>query len=244
MKALTLIFLLLSTAISVASERLSTCVAIKPHDEAPMGSNRLWGRNSDFWPQRSILRVKFLDGSQSQQDRAWFRFQKIDSLINLSFVRVPNGPSEIRVSFAPDEGHWSWVGRSNLRISQNEPTMNLALKSGLFGDYSREWDRVVLHEVLHAAGFQHEHQSPQATIDWNKPVVYQDYYEQQGWSRQETDFQVLNRSNPRDFNGSAFDPKSIMLYSIPKRHLLSGKAVGWNRKLTPTDIMVIQSVYP
>jgi hypothetical protein len=221
-----------------------TCVAIRPAAEGAAGVARLWGRNSDFWPQGATLRVLFMDGSKSQQDRAWFRFQKIDELVNLSFVRVPTGPSEIRVSFAPGDGHWSYVGRYNARIPQSKPTMNLALTSGLFGDGSREWDRVALHEVLHAAGFQHEHQSPQATLDWNRPAVYADYWRTQGWDRWQTDYQVLNRSDAAGFNGSAFDPKSIMQYPVPKEHLLSGKAIGWNRKLTETDVRIIREVYP
>jgi len=244
MKHLLLAILLALPCVSGASERLDTCVAIKPLPQASDGAQRLWGRNSDFWPQRATIRVKFLDGSQSQQDRAWFRFQKIDSLVNLSFVRVTSGVSEVRVSFNPDDGHWSWVGRYNARRPQNEPTMNLALKSGLFGDYSREWDRVVLHEVLHMAGFGHELQSPQSTIRWNKPVVYEYYWRTQGWDRAQTDFQVINRSNPSDFNGSAFDSKSIMAYPVDPSHTLDGTKIGWNRKLTPTDIMIIQSIYP
>lgn len=226
-----------------ASQKAEGCVAIKPwNKESPAGVTRLWGATSDFWPQRAQLRVLFMDGSASQQRRAWYRFQKIDELINLTFVRVPTGPAEIRVSFDPGDGHWSYVGRDNLGIPQHRATMNLALGAW---DGSTEWNRVALHEVLHAAGFQHEHQHPQSDIPWNVPVVLRDYAMTQGWSEAETRYQVIDRSSERNFIGSAPNSKSIMMYPIAKEHVLDKKfAVGWNRKLSPVDIETLKKIYP
>lgn len=185
-----------------------------------------------------------MDGSKSQQDRAWFRFEKVTALTNLKIIRVPSGEAEIRVKFDPRGGHWSFIGKYCARIPQSQNTMNLALSGGVFGDRSNEWDRVAMHEFLHALGFQHEHQSPQNTIRWNVPYVLASYRASQGWSDAEIYEQVLNRSDPRDFNGTTFDPKSIMQYPVDKRETLDGFSVGWNRKLTPLDIAQIKKVYP
>jgi len=238
--------LLLAFALTLAScaSKPSTCVAINPTSKAPAGTESLWAYNRDFWPQRATLRVRFMDGSKSQQNRAWFRFAKVDELVNLTFVRVESGPSEIRVRFDQRDGHWSYVGRYCARIPQSEHTMNLALSSGFFGNRSDEWDRVAIHEMLHAIGFQHEHQSPQSTIKWNVPVVLEEYRRTQGWTDAEIYQQVLNRDDPRDFNGSAFDSKSIMLYPVDRRHTTNGFSVGWNRKLSETDIAVLKRTYP
>lgn len=236
--------LILTLFLASCASQPATCVAIRPMSQAPAGTDSLWAYNRDFWPQKSTLRVKFIEGSKSQQDNAWRRFQKVDALVNLTFVRVPSGEAEIRVGFDPQGGHWSYVGKYCAKIPQAEKTMNLALTGGVFGDRSNEWDRVAIHETLHAIGFQHEHQSPQNTIKWNVPVVLAEYRASQGWSDAEIYDQVLNRSDAKDFNGTAFDPKSIMEYPISAKETLDGFSVGWNRKLTETDIATIRRIYP
>ena len=56
----------------------------------------------------------------------------------------------------------------------------------------REYQRVVRHEFGHALGMIHEHQNPaaQGQIPWDKPKVYA-YYAQQGWNKDDVDFQHL-----------------------------------------------------
>lgn len=236
MKAVATLLLLLT----IPAFPADSCVAIKPFAGAVRGME-LWSRNRELWPQRATLRVKFVDGSASQQRRAWYRFQKVDALVNLTLVRVASGDAEIRVAFDPSGGHWSYVGQGCLSVPKNKPTMNLALGSW---DWSNEWDRVAIHECLHAIGFQHEHQSPQSTIKWNIPYVLAEYRRTQGWSDAEIYYQVINRADAGDFNGSAFDPKSIMLYPVSKAETMDGFSVGWNRKLSPLDIETLRRIYP
>lgn len=221
----------------------NTCVAIdskKLHNPITQVLF-LWGQQSKFWPQNSTLRVKFLDGPKNDRDRAWLRFQKVDALVNLSFVRVTTGQSEIRVSFLR-EGHWSYLGRDCAGISQADPTMNLSLSQW---DKSSEWDRVAIHEMLHAIGIDHEQAHPSANIPWNRPVVYADYKRTQGWSPAMVDRQVLDRYKGKEFIGSAYDRTSIMQYSIDRRHVTDPSfAVGWNRRLSLQDISTLKRIYP
>lgn len=232
-----------SVPLPAAEVAANTCVAIDADKlQAPIfGVRRLWGERSKFWPQGAALRVKFLDGSRSQQERAWTRFRKIDGLVNLSFQRVTAGESEIRVSFR-GEGHWSYVGRDCLRVSERAATMNLQLGGW---DGAGEWDRVALHEILHAIGFEHEQAHPSADIPWNRPVVYADYARSQGWSRSQVDRQVLNRYTGREFMGSAYDRDSIMQYRIDKRHVTDARwAVVGNWRLSVQDVATLKRTYP
>lgn len=200
-----------------------------------------WGQMAKRWPARSQLRVRFLNGDSRQRTAAMQRMKAIDALCALSFVEV-RGPSEIRVLFNPDAGHWSYIGTDCRFIASNQQTMNI----GLLGrDSEKEWDRVVLHETLHAVGFNHEHQHPRGTIPWNVEAVYRFYMETQGWSRAEIDAQVLRRSTATNIFGSAPDKTSIMMYPIPKELLTDPRqAVGWNTKLSASDIDVLKRVYP
>lgn len=221
---------------------LKTCVAVKP--VAAAHGLEAWGARSKFWPAGSTLRVKFLAGSASQKAEAWKRFQVIQGYTNLKFVQS-TGASEIRVRFDYNNGHWSYVGKDCLGIPKSQPTMNLALKSGWFGDGATEWDRVALHEILHSIGLMHEHQHPQAKIPWDVPAVIAYYQNTQGWSEAEIRQQVLTvEPMTPDFVGTRFDPTSIMEYPIDPHLTTNGFSVGWNTKLSALDIQYIQTVYP
>lgn len=239
----TILLLLISLAASVIAQ--DTCVAIKTTPaNVPAGASRIWGRQTNFWPQSATLRVRFLDGTTRQKSEAWKRFAKVDALVNLSFVQVTSGETEIRVRFALNNGHWSYVGLGNRTIPQNAETMNLALSAGMFGDDAKEWDRVAIHEILHAIGFEHEHQHPKHGIPWNREAVYAYYGSTQGWSRKQIDVQVLNRYTGNQFRGTAFDASSIMQYPVPPTLTTNGFSVGWNAKLSTTDIAFLKQVYP
>lgn len=237
------LFALICIASAVVAQ--DTCVAIQTTTlNAPAGASRIWGQRNNFWPQSSTLRVRFLEGTTRQKSEAWKRFAKVDTLVSLSFVQVTSGESEIRVRFALDKGHWSYVGLGNRTIPQNAETMNLALSAGVFGDNAAEWDRVAIHEILHAIGVEHEHQHPKAGIPWKRDAVYAYYGSTQGWSRRQIDVQVLNRYTGNQFRGTAFDASSIMQYPVPPTLTTNGFSVGWNDKLSPTDIAFLKLVYP
>lgn len=233
-----------ATSAAAAEAEIKSCVAVKTMEpNLPAGVKQVWGRVAKFWPDGSKLRVRFLTGTKRQKEEAWKRFQSVDALVNLSFEQVTTGASDVRVRFDRGQGHWSVLGTDSRSIPSNAQTMNLDLMAGILGDKRAEWDRVVIHEVLHAIGLEHEHQSPAAAaLVWNKPAVYAYYARTQGWSAQQVDFQVINRSRATAIIGSAWDAKSIMEYPIPPG--LANVVVGWNDKLTSGDLAVLQRIYP
>ena len=111
---------------------IPSCVAIQAYDPAArdvlaaMGipALRAWGRPANFWPQRSVLRVKFMNGTSKQQAEARKRFEAVDALVNLAFKFVMSGESEIRVAFDKGKGHWSYLGKGCLQIPQSKPPKN------------------------------------------------------------------------------------------------------------------------
>ena len=236
------LILLLLPILSFADDSCKSCVAIRAM-QTNNGSLKAWGQQSKFWPQRSTIRIRFLTGKANQKTEAWKRFKEIDELVNLKFVQVESGPSDVRVRFDVGLGHWSYLGVDARTIASNQATMNLDLRAGVFGDMRQEWDRVALHECLHAIGLEHEHQSPKAiNLIWNKNAVYAYYSKTQGWTKQQIDFQVINRSKASRFIATDFDAKSIMEYPIPEG--LANITVGWNDKLTNNDIKFLATIYP
>ena len=84
--------------------------------------------------------------------------------VNLTFVESTDNDAEIRVSFDPSDGAWSYIGTDCRSIPADQPTMNLGFEDG----------GTAAHEFGHAIGLGHEHQNPQGGIEWNEPEVIRD----------------------------------------------------------------------
>lgn len=225
-----------------------TCVAVLLPQDTDLGPNELvhpviWGNRGKFWPERATLRVRFKNGDSKQQKLCREQIEAVDAMCGISFKFVQSGPAEIRVAFNRGAGHWSYVGRDNLGIPQQHQTMNIDLSGR---DPVKEYGRVVVHETLHAIGFNHEHQHPLDKIPWNKPAVYASYSRSQGWSRQEIDRQVLNPGSANGFVGTdKVDTSSIMMYPIPRQLVTDPKyASGWNFKPSEKDLEQLKILYP
>jgi hypothetical protein len=135
---------------------------------------------------------------------------------NIYFKRASWNEADIRISFL-EKGSHSYVGTDAKQIPINKSTMNLAPS---FWYSYRNMQRVVLHEFGHAIGLRHEHQSPAIAYTWNQTQIIADT-RNWGWSAETTRYSIIDGvlASGKDrsaFFTTKFDPKSIMIYSIPK----------------------------
>jgi hypothetical protein len=154
-------------------------------------------------------------GGKEQQDVVRECFQEWQGLgIGLRLTEVADrSEAEIRIGFMPGDGSWSYVGRDVLDQGVDRRTMN-------FG-----WDltapgqrRTALHEIGHTLGMPHEHQNPNAGIEWDEELVYATLAGPPNfWPREKTHFNILRKLDPGEVSGSAWDPQSIMQYPFPPR---------------------------
>ncbi len=194
-----------------------------------------------LWSTGRVLRVRFLDGTASVQNKVKDFAKEWENHANIKLDFVDSGAAEIRVSFQ-QSGSWSYLGTDNLVIDPTEATMNFGWLDEQSTD--EEYSRVVIHEFGHALAAIHEHQNPVAGIPWNEDAVFRYYRITQGWTDAQTFHNVLRRHDASKTNFSQFDPKSIMQYAVPNALTIDDFEIGWNRVLSDMDKQFIGTIYP
>jgi hypothetical protein len=202
-----------------------------------------------LWPTGSRLRIVFADGTPEQKDAVRSYAPEWTKTANLDFqfdeARADTSQDDIRVSFA-GPGASSMMGRQSMGAARaGQPSILLDQRT--HGRTPEIWRRTILHEFGHAIGLLHEHQNPNRKFKWNEEYVRK-YFGNQGFSKEMTEANVL--SNPHDASGAGgtggkeFDPRSIMMYAIPKESNSDGVEVGLNTELSQLDREVAAALYP
>jgi hypothetical protein len=198
------------------------------------------------WVNGTELKYTFLEGVNSQKEVVRKAFKHWKNLgIGLSFTEVPStNEAIVRIGFNHSDGSWSYVGRENLTIPETESTMNFGWD--LTTPYG--WS-TALHEIGHAIGFQHEHQSPFSGIVWDEPAVYREFSGPPNkWSKKDIDSNIIEKMPANQVKGSNWDPKSIMEYEfgpglilqpIPYRNGITPPGT-----LSPDDVKGVRQFYP
>lgn len=188
------------------------------------------------WGVGETIDIAFIEGNTSQKKftiqiaEEWLKYA------NIKFNWISNlEKSDIRISFNPNLGSWSYVGTDSLFIPKNIATMNL-------GQLTKS---TILHEFGHMLGLLHEHQNPEGGINWNREKVIQSLSgPPNNWDINMIEHNVLNVANSTNSEGTEFDHDSIMLYGFPDEWTTNGKGTHFNDKLSDTDIQYIQKLYP
>ena len=230
----------IAAAEEAALEERPDNLRVVPTGQAGPGRARMAVVIGSEWKPGSTLHVKFLEGDPVVKKKVEMIAHGWEDHANVRFVFDDRADAQIRITFK-DDGSWSYIGKDATQIPARNATMNYGWLAPDTDD--DEYSRVVLHEFGHALGAIHEHQAPGVTIPWDKQAVYA-YYALQGWSKDDTDQNVLLPYSPEGMAFSMFDRKSIMLYAVDNRLTIGDWEVGWNCELSDMDKSFIRSRYP
>ncbi len=225
------------------SSEIKLCMDLDTSDYEGTGTRS--GKALDkyrLWDNGQTITVTFLSGSDFLQDKVMEYAKQWELYANIKFQKVSSDDANIIVAFDYEDGSsWSYIGTNSKYYRTNGATMNFGWLDE--DDDEDEFSRVILHEFGHALGAIHEHQSPDADIQWNKPVVYE-YYAEQGWDEARVDFNLFRTYDSSQTINSEYDPDSIMHYFLPASFTLDGFSVGENTELSITDKNFIGEAYP
>jgi len=231
----------------LASAQRIACTTIERH---PKSNKSLLSRldsvhrgladNYYLWNNGATIRVKFLSGSKRLQNKVRAAAMQWQNHANIKFQFVTAGPAEIRIRLGQGQGHNSYIGIMST-IDPESESMNLDTT-----DFRTDLQLqgTVLHEFGHALGLLHEHSSPVSGIQWNKPLIYKEYWARYGWDSATVDAQVFDIYRLSYTNGTRYDQKSIMHYPIESWETLNGYTVPWNYHLSANDKQLIAALYP
>lgn len=204
--------------------------------------------NSKKWPNNTTLKYAFFNGTTSQiliVENAFKLWKSVN--IGLTFTKVTDlNVAEIRIKFNNDYSAWSYVGTDNLSIPKTSETMHFGW---VLENVHNGTDDTAIHEIGHALGMGHEHQSPLAGIVWDEEAVYQSFAESQGWDRDTIYHNIIKKYAAAEITGSNWDTNSIMHYPFEAGLILQPAYYYSNPLipaggLSPTDIAQVKSWYP
>lgn len=161
--------------------------------------------------------------------------QKLQPYVGVRFKFVDSG-GLVRIALNNSGGSNSLLGTVCRLAKPTDSTMSLGWLSS----------SVILHEFGHVLGMIHEHQSPFGeTIQWNIPAVLK-------WSRLTNNFTdtetctniISKEPKALIYNGSNYDPKSIMHYYYPRELTKNNTESFENIKLSDLDKEWLNKIYP
>ena len=198
------------------------------------------------WPNGSVLKVVFLNGSLAQKQKVEEVAPEWSRYANLKFQFEEGDKADVRISFSSAGiAPWSFRGTEARDLPLQCPTMTLV--SIADNNSVSSYDRAaILHEFGHVLGFLDEIQNPNGHIHWRPEVQAESrdyiYTEHVSECRAPLNHPLTYQAQLENYR--AFDPHSIMMAYIPSQYLTDNIELGGASDLSASDKAFAKKMYP
>ena len=214
-----------------------------------------------LWRQKDIHIGFFRDRNFSEHKKNWvikvitdnilyLDGNKDKKLIGLNFLwdRKPVEQCDVRITFDKGMGAWSYIGIDAKNVPGNQQTMNLGWIDD-FEDYdfneAKGTGVVVVHEFGHMLGMIHEHTRGDFKPKWNCPFLVDSLSKPpNSWDWCTVYNNILQTYDRTEFNGSDYDPKSVMHYFFDNKFFCDKPNLPHVTKLSYNDKVWLNKSYP
>ena len=194
----------------------------------------------ELWPQNATIKISLIGMTEEQKKFTKKNICKWAPHINLKiqFTERSDGDIRIKADNTILGGH-SAIGRNS--AAGTGASMVIGFRDGNNADASG----TILHEFGHALGLEHEHQHPNATLDFNLESIYQRAIKSDPTlTRDDVHYNVVEKLHHASVITSPYDAESIMHYKFSSEELNGGNAVPERNELSKEDIRFMSKLYP
>lgn len=194
-----------------------------------------------LWSNGACLQVAFVGGSPELHEKVRTIASEWSRHANLTFTfGAAADEAQIRVSFEPYQGSWSYVGRDALNTAVSQATMNIDPTQDETG-----FRAAVLINFGRAMGLESEDRNPNAKIDWDKEAIIKELTgAPHFWPRGRVEH-MLRKWPPDAFPfEKEYDPHSIMHAAVRSEWTRNGFALKQPTELSEGDRQWVARLYP
>ena len=195
-----------------------------------------------LWPPGTVIDIAFLEGNSEQQQAVKLSAVQWSEYANLTFnFDSATNRSDIRISFEPASGNWSYIGTDAKHAIKSVATMNF---DPSLNDIPS--NKSVLRQFGYAIGLLDEHQNPSSNILWDYDAAHEKLSSSPKlWSPESIDRFLLGKWAADAYpNGKPYDSGSIMHERISAELTVGTSAIAGGSVISEGDKQWVGLLYP